>query len=100
MDKPSSEHHHPDGFSGPCSACGQAVKWPSSGMKEAAVERALPEHSPPRDLCCPCGSPLPPPSQASDPMLWAGSCGPHGRVTLKAPAPGTEDRLLTHTDTG
>lgn len=102
MAKPSTEHYHPDVFSppGPCFACGQAVTWPSSGMKEAADERALPEHSLPRALSCPPGSPLPPPSWGSDALLQAGSCGPCGWVTPKAPALVNEDWLLTHTNTG
>jgi len=57
MAKSSTGHYNLDGFSPPglCSVCGQAVKRSSSGMKEAADERALPEHSPPRALCCPPG---------------------------------------------
>lgn len=40
MAKLSTEHYHPSVFSppGPCSACSQAVKWPSSGTQEAADE--------------------------------------------------------------
>lgn len=57
-------------------------------MREPSQSPLLPPVSPP-----------PPPSQGTDPRLWAGSRGPHGPATPKAPAPGTEDWLLTRTDT-
>lgn len=98
----STGHYHPNGFlpPGPCSACSQAVKLPSSEMKETADEKALPEHGPPRALSCPPRLSPAPPSWASDPLLWASRYGPCGWVTPKAAMPGAENRLLAQTDTG